>query len=104
MKLKNVINLFILSVLVVSCTPKEEHGASNEAPQASSNDINYQIMVQRATQTAIWAMPGVALVDFIKSTRRDLGGDYEDVLYLNKPLDSKQQLMMLRLMLGVILL
>jgi hypothetical protein len=45
-------------------------------------------MVQRATQTAIWAMPGVALVDFTKATKRDLGGKMNDVVYLTKPLNS----------------
>lgn len=36
-------------------------------------DLEYKIMVQRATQTAIWAMPAVTQVDFLKATRRDLG-------------------------------
>ena len=51
-------------------------------------DIEYIIMVQRATQTAIWAMPAVGLVDFIKATRRDAGGEINDVVYLNKPFQS----------------
>jgi hypothetical protein len=55
----------------------------------STDDVDYQIMVQRATQTAIWAMPGVALVDFIKATKRDLGGKENDVVYLTRPFDSK---------------
>ncbi len=55
----------------------------------SINNVDYQIMVQRATQTAIWAMPGVALVDFIKATKRDLGGKENDVVYLTRPFDSK---------------
>ena len=38
-------------------------------------DIEYKIMVQRATQTAIWAMPAAGMFDFIKATRRDAGGD-----------------------------
>ena len=54
-----------------------------------TNSIEYQIMVQRATQTAIWAMPAVALVDFKKATIRDLGGTINDVVYLTKPFDSK---------------
>ncbi|MDX2320797.1 MAG: DUF1214 domain-containing protein [Moritella sp.] len=52
-------------------------------------DIEYQIMVQRATQLAIWAMPAVGMNDFITATRRDLGGDLNDVIYLSKPFDSK---------------
>jgi hypothetical protein len=56
---------------------------------ASTDGVDYQIMVQRATQTAIWAMPGVALVDFKKATIRDLGGTINDVVYLTRPFDSK---------------
>ncbi|MEH6611599.1 MAG: DUF1214 domain-containing protein [Halioglobus sp.] len=52
-------------------------------------DIEYKIMVQRATQTAIWAMPAAAMMDFINATQRDAGGDINDVLYLDKPFDSK---------------
>jgi len=52
-------------------------------------DIEYKIMVQRATQTAIWAMPAAAMIDFIKATRRDAGGDINDVMYLDKPFDTK---------------
>lgn len=37
-------------------------------------DIEYQIMVQRATQAAIYYMPAVAQVDFIKATKRAGGG------------------------------
>ncbi|WP_230641670.1 DUF1254 domain-containing protein [Vibrio campbellii] len=47
-------------------------------------------MVQRATQTAIWAMPAVTQVDFLKATRRDLGGDYNDVVYVNKSFASNK--------------
>ena len=52
-------------------------------------DIEYKIMVQRATQTAIWGMPAAGMIDFLKGIRRDLGGDYNDIIYLNKPFDSK---------------
>jgi hypothetical protein len=50
-------------------------------------DIEYKIMVQRATQVAIYYMPAVGMVDFIKATRR-IGGDINDVVYLNSPLQS----------------
>jgi len=56
---------------------------------AQSTDTKYQIMVQRATQTAIWGMPAAGMVDFIKGTRRDLGGDLNDIVYLNMLFDSK---------------
>ena len=51
-------------------------------------DIEYKIMVQRATQAAIYYMPAAGMVDFVKGIRRDLGGDLNDVVYLNKPLGS----------------
>jgi hypothetical protein len=50
-------------------------------------DIEYKIMVQRASQAAIYFMPAVGMVDFIKATRR-IGGDINDVVYLNAPLGS----------------
>ncbi len=45
-------------------------------------------MVQRATQTAIYYMPAVAMVDFVKAIRRDLGDNLYDVACLNAPLGS----------------
>jgi len=59
------------------------------ARSSEVEDIEYKIMVQRATQTAIWGMPAAGMVDFLKGIRRDLGGDYNDIAYLNKPFDSK---------------
>lgn len=47
-------------------------------------DIEYDIMVQRATQAAIYYMPAVAQVDFIKATIR-AGGDYDTVNFVTKP-------------------
>ncbi len=66
----------IISLIFPSCTETIEKNEKTAVEKESTQEnIEFQIMVQRATQTAIWAMPGVALVDFIKSTRRDLGGD-----------------------------
>ncbi|WP_422377818.1 DUF1214 domain-containing protein [Roseibium sp.] len=59
------------------------------ARSAEIEDIEFKIMVQRATQAAIWGMPAAGMVDFLKGIRRDLGGDYNDIVYLNKPFDSK---------------
>ncbi len=53
------------------------------------SDLQYEILVQRATQTAIWAMPAVGIIDFWKATRNQLGGTINDVVYLTKPFDSK---------------
>jgi hypothetical protein len=50
-------------------------------------NIEYDIMVQRATQAAIHYMPAVAAVDFIKATKR-AGGDYDTVNFVTKPFGS----------------
>jgi len=59
-----------------------------EQPPAAV-DIEYQIMVQRATQAAIWAMPAVGMIDFEKATKRDLGGNVNDVIYVSRPFVSR---------------
>lgn len=53
------------------------------------DDIDYRIMVQRATQAAIWGMPAAGMIDFEKATRRDLGGDVNDVVYVSRPFESR---------------
>jgi len=78
--------LLVLLVSLSACTNQSQKTTKNVE---SEDPVEYQIMVQRATQSAIWAMPAVALIDFIKATRRDLGGDLNDVVYLTKPLNSK---------------
>ncbi|MGF1696532.1 DUF1214 domain-containing protein [Vibrio lamellibrachiae] len=70
-------------------TAEAFNNTDNILERASAiEDIEYKMMVQRATQTAIWAMPAVTQVDFLKATRRDLGGDYNDVIYVTKPFGS----------------
>jgi len=89
MKHKTIILATAYLILInLGCKNDTQNTIPNKTP-VSENPIHYQIMVQRASQTAIWAMPAVALVDFKKATRRDLGGDLNDVVYLKKPLNSK---------------
>lgn len=57
------------------------------ARSAKYQDIEYDIMVQRATQAAIYYMPAVAQVDFIKATKR-AGGDYDTVNFVTEPFGS----------------
>ena len=78
-----------LKIFVMLLTVALRFALSVGSVSAKDESIEYQIMIQRATQTAIWAMPGVALVDFKKATIRDLGGTINDVVYLTKPFDSK---------------
>ncbi|MEW6996291.1 DUF1214 domain-containing protein [Colwelliaceae bacterium BS250] len=96
MKLKKTFIALALTTVLAACgnTDANNQTSSNTTSAASqtassAESIEYQIMVQRATQTALWAMPAVGMVDFIKATRRDLGGDYNDVIYLTKPFASR---------------
>lgn len=52
-------------------------------------NIEYDIMVQRAAQAAIYYMPAVAQVDFIKATKR-AGGDYDTVNFVTRPFGSEK--------------
>ena len=83
-KIIKLLSITLLVFSVISCETKPQPTEVNNTPV----DIEYQIMVQRASQSAIWAMPAVALIDFVKATRRDLGGNLNDVVYLTKPLNS----------------
>lgn len=87
----SVVALSLMLKLTASTAPAQTFNATGDilARSAAVEDIEYKIMVQRATQVAIWGMPAAGMVDFIKGTRRDLGGDINDVIYLNKPFDSK---------------
>ncbi|MCP4983335.1 MAG: DUF1254 domain-containing protein [Gammaproteobacteria bacterium] len=85
MKKTNNLLLLMLACFLMLPACSTLTGSANSA----ETDIDYRIMVQRATQTAIWAMPAVGMVDFKKATIRDLGGTINDVVYLNKPFDSK---------------
>ncbi|MDH4003062.1 MAG: DUF1254 domain-containing protein, partial [Xanthomonadales bacterium] len=59
------------------------------ARSAKHTNIEYEVMVQRATQAAIYYMPAVAQIDFIKATRR-AGGDYDTVNFVTKPFGSEK--------------
>lgn len=44
---------------------------------------------RRAVEAAIWGMPAVSMRGFIKSIRRDLGGDWNDVVYFSTPMTTR---------------
>ena len=95
--MKKMITAIMVTVVLTTGTAwPEEQPAKKSFDQTDAvlararavEDIEYKIMVQRATQTAIYYMPAAGMVDFVKGIRRDLGGDVNDVVYLNKPLGS----------------
>ena len=62
---------------------------SQSAETEKSGSIEDKITQQRATQAAIWGMPAVSMRGIIKSTQRDLGGDWNDVVYFSTPMTSR---------------
>lgn len=44
---------------------------------------------RRAVEAAVWGMPLVGTRGFLNATRTDLGGDWNDVVYVSKPLVSR---------------
>ena len=71
-----------LSVVAVS-TAAAQHAAADMQP------IERTLVVQRACQAAIWAMPAVGLYDIELSTARDLGGKPGDIVYFSRPMASR---------------
>ena len=86
----------LMAAVIAGALPAEDAPAAKSFDQTDGvlararavEDIEYKIMVQRATQAAIYYMPAAGMVDFVKGIRRDLGGDLNDVAYLNAPLGS----------------
>jgi hypothetical protein len=60
-------------------------------PQAQAQELSpqEQMIHRRAVEAAIWGMPLVGTRGFLNSTRRDLGGDWNDVVYFSKPMVSR---------------
>ena len=80
-------NIFFTTLTIVTLAIAGANQADAQK-SAGTSDIDYQIMVQRATQAAIWAMPAAGMIDFEKVTKRDLGGDVNDVIYVSRPFAS----------------
>ncbi|RJG48980.1 DUF1254 domain-containing protein [Motilimonas pumila] len=86
--------LLLASLLALSTLPAYTQTFDDTddilARASQIENIEYQMMVQRAAQTAIHFMPAVTQIDFLKATRRDLGGDFHDVVYVNEPFGSEK--------------
>jgi len=79
----------LFTLLLISCQHKAQVENQVSATENLDNNIEYQIMVQRATQVAIWAMPAVGIIDFEKAVKRDVNANTNDIIYFSKPLDSR---------------
>lgn len=88
-----LVTLMIIVAALMGC----DNGSSVQSPSSngtttvsdSSESIDYQIKVQRATQAAIWGMPAVGMNGFVAALRDDLGGDLGDVVFFSTPMNSR---------------
>ena len=98
--MKKILTLTVIAASLVSgasmaVTPTGNNFNDTEnilARSAQHTNIEYDIMVQRATQAAIYYMSAVAQVDFIKANIR-VGGDYDTVNFVSKPFGSNKALL-----------
>lgn len=60
-------------------------------PQAEAKEMTprEKMIHRRAVEAAVWGMPLVGTRGFLNSTRRDLGGDWNDVVYFSKTMVSR---------------
>ena len=56
---------------------------------AFAQQPNEKMLHRRAVEAAIWGMPAVSMRSAINATRRDIGGDWNDVVYFSKPMVSR---------------
>ncbi|MEW6996290.1 DUF1214 domain-containing protein [Colwelliaceae bacterium BS250] len=87
--------ILLASLLTLSALPviAETFDDTNNILKRSAKieNLEYKIMVQRATQAAIHYMPAVTQIDFLKATRRTFeGGGFNDVIYINEPFGSNK--------------
>jgi len=64
-------------------------GAMGVAAGSEKTDIEGQMLHRRAVEAAIWGMPLVGIRSFLTATRRDLGGDWNDIIYFSRPMVSR---------------
>ena len=85
--MKKHIETPVIVLAVTLCFALVTQSFAQEPKQA--NSIEYQMMVQRATQVAIWAMPAVSVYDIELSTQRDLGAKFGDIVFFTQPMTSR---------------
>jgi len=54
-----------------------------------AKEPNYTTLHRRAVEAAIWGIPAVSMRSAINATKRDLGGDWNDVVYFSKPMVAR---------------
>lgn len=55
----------------------------------ASDNLDYQQTFQRGTQAAIWGVSAVSMMGVRHGTERDLGGTFNDIIYMSHPMVSR---------------
>ena len=74
--------------LLAGCTGRGEQAAG---PQARAQQLSpqEQMIHRRAVEAAVWGMPIEGTRGLLLGARNDLGGDWNDVIYFSKPMESR---------------
>ena len=82
-------NHIVPSLARLTCAALNCAACATALAQSPASDNRHDILVQRACEAAIWAMPAVSVYDIELSIQRDLGGKFGDVAYFSKPMTSR---------------
>ena len=77
----------ILSLaMLAGLTGCQSEQSSPAAPEMSPQE---QMIHRRAVEAAVWGMPIEGTRGLLLGARRDVGGDWNDVIYFSKPMESR---------------
>ena len=86
--------LLLCAGLLSGCSSEGEQSASPQAQaparaQAQELSPQEQMIHRRAVEAAVWGMPIEGTRGLLLGARNDLGGDWNDVIYFSKPMESR---------------
>ena len=77
-----ILNMLAVPVLITAIALPQVQAAQELSPQE-------QMIHRRAVEAAVWGMALEGTRGLLISTRNDLGGDWNDVVYFSKPMESR---------------
>ena len=89
-KPRQFLNLIVASTLVTllaACVP--EQTPVQEAEQPTAQQLQREMLKQRATQAVFWGMPAASMMAMRRGVERDLGADFHDIIYMSAPMVSR---------------
>jgi len=84
--------LGLLCLGILGCqdnTNTTDKKVSGPEAQAQELSLQEQMIHRRAVEAAVWGMPIEGTRGLLLAARSDLGGDWNDVIYFSKPMESR---------------